>query len=57
MTSAADGIGATAELPLGRDAPSPGRHPLDPDPVASTKATAVLVLGVVAVSPVRWSAA
>lgn len=25
------------------------RHPLDPDPVASTKATAVLVLGVVAV--------
>jgi hypothetical protein len=29
--------------------PQPGRHPLDPDPTASTKATAVLVLGVLAV--------
>ena len=28
--------------------PTPARHPLDPEPVASTKATAVLVLGVVA---------
>jgi hypothetical protein len=30
-------------------AQQPGRHPLDPDPMASTKATAVLVLGVLAV--------
>ncbi len=29
--------------------PATGRHPLDPDPVRSTKAVAVLVLGVVAV--------
>jgi hypothetical protein len=29
--------------------PPPGRHPLDPDPVRSTKATTVLVLGIVAV--------
>ncbi|MBX6751751.1 MAG: hypothetical protein IRY85_19195 [Micromonosporaceae bacterium] len=29
-------------------APSAARHPLDPDPVPSTKATAVLVLGVLA---------
>ncbi len=28
-------------------APAPVRHPLDPDPVRSSKATAVLVLGVV----------
>jgi len=30
-------------------APNLARHPLDPEPVRSTKATAVLVLGVVAV--------
>jgi hypothetical protein len=29
-------------------APAPARHPLDPEPVRSTKATAVLVLGVIA---------
>jgi hypothetical protein len=28
---------------------APGRHPLDPDPTSSTKATAVLTLGVLAV--------
>jgi len=39
-------IGAVSS---GETAPQPGRHPLDPDPASSTKATAVLVLGVVAV--------
>jgi hypothetical protein len=34
---------------FGETAPQPGRHPLDPDPARSTKATAVYVLGVVAV--------
>jgi hypothetical protein len=29
--------------------PIPGRHPLDPDPVGSTKASAVLGLGIAAV--------
>ncbi len=35
--------------PVGPAEPATARHPLDPDPVRSTKAVAVLVLGVVAV--------